>query len=127
MKKIYLACPYTDKSKVVMEERFQVANECAMALMEQGFIVFSPISHSHPIAQYSNRQTDHEFWMKQDLPQLRDSDIFVQILIDGLNTSLGCTIEQQEAQKHNIDIIQMTPSEIKRAELQLILELKGDN
>jgi len=34
--------------------------------MNQGHIVFSPISHSHPIAQCCNMPKDWEFWQEFD-------------------------------------------------------------
>jgi hypothetical protein len=38
--------------------------------MSEGHIVFSPISHSHPIADHLPDQlrTDSNWWMNQDLP-----------------------------------------------------------
>ena len=46
---IYLACPYTDPSMQVREERFRAANKAAAALIRQGLIVYSPITMTHPI------------------------------------------------------------------------------
>ena len=44
-KKIYLAIPYSGH----IEKSFRLANEIAAELIQKGFIVFSPISMSHPI------------------------------------------------------------------------------
>ena len=65
--KIYLACPYSHPVKAVRNDRFRAVSRKAAELMQQGHIVFSPISHSHPIADYIENHTDHNFWMKQDL------------------------------------------------------------
>ena len=56
--KIYLALPYSG-----MEEMsFEIANKIAAKLMREGHIVFSPISHSHPIAIKHNLPGNWEFW-----------------------------------------------------------------
>lgn len=64
MKKIYLAIPYSG----IEELSYQAANEVAAMLISEGFCVFSPISHSHPIWEAGNGlvKNDHETWMKQD-------------------------------------------------------------
>ena len=60
--KIYLAIPYTGQE----EESFRIANEVAGDLMAKGHIVFSPISHTHPIEMEVDLSGDWEFWKKQD-------------------------------------------------------------
>lgn len=60
--KIYLAIPYSGMA----EESFRIANEVSAELMNKGHIVFSPISHSHPIAVSHNLPTDWDFWKKFD-------------------------------------------------------------
>ena len=55
--KIYLAIPYSGMA----EESFRIANEVSAKLMNEGHIVFSPISHSHPIAIAHNLPTDWIF------------------------------------------------------------------
>ncbi len=49
MEKIYLATPYTDFDPAVRAARFFAVNKVAAHLMKKGFLVFSPISHTHPI------------------------------------------------------------------------------
>lgn len=63
MKKIYLAVPYSADPN----RGYFLANNKAAELMLQGNIVFSPISHSHPISKQCDLPLDHDFWMQQDL------------------------------------------------------------
>ena len=92
--KIYLACPYSHHVKAVRNDRFRIACRKAAELMQQGHIVFSPISHSHPIADYIENHTDHNFWMNQDLHFLEwcdelwilDIDDGAWMLSDGVKT-----------------------------------------
>lgn len=56
----------------------------AARLMDAGYCVFSPLSHSHPISAHCKVDaTDHEYWMRQDLPWLECCDIFAFMSIPG--------------------------------------------
>ena len=66
MKKIYLACAYTHPVKGVMEARFLRINQIAGDLMRQGYMVFSPISHTHPIAVACDLPRGIDFWQSYD-------------------------------------------------------------
>ena len=93
MKKIYLACPYTHNSALVKEHRFKFANHIAAQLMKAGNIVFSPISHSHPIATQCGLDMGLEFWMAQDLSFIQWCDELVVLTIKGWEESKGVTRE----------------------------------
>ena len=97
----YLAMPYSGR----MEESFVDANRIAGALMVEGYVVFSPISHSHPIwkdCEYLPQT--HEFWMKQDLPFLRLADKLFVYKAEGWEESLGVRLEIEEAIANDIPI-----------------------
>lgn len=70
--KVYLAIPYSYNP----DRAFEVANKVSARLMNDGYTVFSPISHSHPVADYLDDKLrfDHEFWMRQDLPLVAWAD-----------------------------------------------------
>lgn len=77
MNKVYLGIPYTWNP----ERSFQIANVVAAEFMQQGNIVFSPISHSHPVSRHIKElQLDRDFWMKQDLPMLASCNRMVIIV-----------------------------------------------
>jgi hypothetical protein len=46
---VYLACPYTHPDAAVRTARLNAATEAAAKLIEQGRVVFSPITMTHPI------------------------------------------------------------------------------
>ena len=60
--KIYLATQYTG----VELESFRSVNRLAGELMDKGHIVFSPISHTHPIARECHLPTDWDYWKRFD-------------------------------------------------------------
>lgn len=100
--KIYLSIPYTFNPEL----SFYIANKIAASLMDDGHIVFSPISHSHHIADHlrNNLKLDHDFWMKQDLSLIEwcDTLFVVEIGKDGktlIENSKGCQAEIKEAKK----------------------------
>lgn len=65
--RVYLATPYGHENMAVCVGRFEKVSTMAHRLMHEGYHVFSPISHSHPIAMLTNEShLDHAFWLDQD-------------------------------------------------------------
>ena len=101
--KIYLACPYSDPDPSVRDSRVLAVDMAAASLMEQGHIVFSPLSHSHPISRFCKVDpTDHDFWLRQDLAWLRHCDELWVLTIDGWEGSKGIKTEIEEAKRMGI-------------------------
>lgn len=88
-KLIYLAIPYTGTEAY----SYEVANKVAGELMKRGYVVFSPISHSHTIAQMCKMPTDWEFWECQDRAFIRRCDEVCVVCLDGWGKSRGVTAE----------------------------------
>lgn len=63
---IYLAAPYSSHDPNVMEERFRTISRIAAVLLNNGHHIFSPISHTHPIAIHGKLQTGWDFWREYD-------------------------------------------------------------
>lgn len=102
-KKVYLACPYSDPDPEVMVDRFNAINRIALALMAEGHVVFSPISHSHPIAQAvpGGLPASWEFWKEQDMPFLHWADELHVAPFPGWNKSVGVRAEILAAGRAN--------------------------
>ena len=64
-KLVYLASPYSHDDDAMMLWRFERAAEAAAYLMRQGLLVFSPIAHTHPIAQFGLPK-GWDFWKQYD-------------------------------------------------------------
>jgi nucleoside 2-deoxyribosyltransferase len=84
--KIYIALPYTWNA----ERSFEIANKVSALYMQMGHIVFSPISHSHPVADYMDDKLRYDqcFWMAQDLPFIEWADAVVVVVIGDLGQEL---------------------------------------
>lgn len=107
---IYLAGPYSHPDAETREARFNELNSVAARLMESGYTVFSPISHSHPIADHlpDERRCSWEFWRGQDFPLLEWADALVVYTMDGWEESVGVQAEIAHAEKlgkpvHHLD------------------------
>ena|SRR6185369_5341778 len=105
--KIYLAIPYTWNPA----KSFEIANKVSAKLMENGNVVFSPVSHSHGIADHlpTNIRTDSHWWMTQDLPLVEWADELHVVVIGEngnalIEQSRGVQMEIAHAKKHQKQI-----------------------
>lgn len=91
--RIYLATPYSDPSPEVCQARFEAANKAAAEIMREGHIVFSPISHSHPIHIQCDLPGDWEFWKRFDESFIDWCDELWILALPGYQESKGISME----------------------------------
>ena len=99
MKKVYLATPYTGTPEQ-QKERFDQACLIAGEIIQQGHCVFSPIAHSHPIAEICGIDGTHDFWKDQNESWLSWCDEVWVAEIPGRQKSKGVQWEISWAHKH---------------------------
>jgi len=104
---VYLACPYSHPDRAVRAERFNAANKAAGVLMSHGFFAFSPISHTHPIAEECELPKGWDFWQAFDRAYLANTRMLVVLCIDGWRESTGVTAEIAIAKELGIPITYM--------------------
>lgn len=105
---IYLASPYSHPDPKVREERFRAVCEQAAKIFKMGLPVFSPIAHTHPIA---------EFGLPKDFSTYKEFDqIFIQVCdevwvlcIDGWKESVGIQKEIQLAKEKGKKVSYLFP------------------
>lgn len=90
---IYLASPYSHPDPAVQEQRFNAVCWAAARLMRDGHLIFSPIAHTHPIAQAGGLPGDWEFWRKYDHAMLDVSAELWVLRLDGWEQSQGVKAE----------------------------------
>jgi hypothetical protein len=100
----YIAVPYSHPSARVRRERFMVVNKVAGNLMKRGYIVYSPISHTHPIASACKLPSDWKYWQRVDTAYLRCSNRLIVLCLDGWRESVGVQAEIKLAKKMKIKI-----------------------
>lgn len=90
---VYLAVPYSHPDSDVMQLRFEAANRAAGKLMMQGEIVFSPITHGHPISLAAKLPADWNYWRKHCLTFMAISKKMVVLMLPGWAESIGVNAE----------------------------------
>lgn len=110
---IYLASPYSHPDATVREVRFQQACRAAATLMRCGIHVFSPVAHSHPIAQHG-LPTSWEFWRAVDLQYLRQCEALVLLRLPGWERSVGVRAEIALARQWGMPVIELDPAALDR-------------
>jgi len=99
---VYLACPYSHLYDDCCR-RFDIVNRLAATLMRAGVLIFSPISHGHPIAEYGLPK-GWDFWERYDRVYIEAAKAMLVCAIDGWETSVGVGAEMRIAQELGIPI-----------------------
>ena len=109
MKKIYLASPYSAKVFYYQKLRFVEVCQIAGNLMKEDpeLMVFSPIAHSHPIANYSYGELglDSKFWIKYNRSWLDWCDELWVADMQGKDESVGIKLEIEHAQAQRKKVV----------------------
>ncbi|MGH6796576.1 MAG: DUF1937 family protein [Methylocella sp.] len=106
----YLGSPYS-KHPDGPEEAFRQVCVEAGALIRAGMPVYSPIAHSHPIAEYAEMDPfDHSIWMVADEPLMWGARCgLIVLMLDGWETSYGLAEEIKFFRQAMRPIVYMTP------------------
>lgn len=100
----YLAVPYSHPDPEVRAARFKAANRVAGILMQRGHLVFSPISHTHPIAEECDLPRGWDYWSAFDRAYLAVSKVLIVLCIDGWRESVGITGEMSIAADMDVPV-----------------------
>lgn len=107
----YLACPYSHPMRTVRVARFEAVNKATAVLMRKGHLVFSPISHTHPIAEAGGLPLGWEFWEAFDRAYLAHSRLVMVLRVDGWAESKGVAAELRIAGELGLPVEYMDPME----------------
>ena len=100
----YLACPYSSTDPKLVEWRSIATKATAWLLMNEGWNVFSPITHSHPLHKLGDCRGDWKFWEKIDREFLGVSQRMIVLLLEGWKASVGVQAEIDIAKEQGIKI-----------------------
>lgn len=107
LKKIYLAIPYSGME----ESSYYQATVAAALLMQEGYNVFSPITHSHPLTKLPlniSLPGSWDYWEKIDYQYLDWVDEVVILIpwegVEKVFTSKGVQAEIKYASERGITI-----------------------
>ncbi len=101
---IYLASPYTNSDKTVVEENYKLVSEIAANLTAEGYVVFSPISYGHNLLHFKEMPSDWEFWFNFCVTFLLKCDKVMVCTMPGWQHSLGVKEEIEIASKFGIPV-----------------------
>ena len=110
---VYLAVPYSHPDPSVKERRFQTVNKVAGILMQRGLHIFSPISHTHPIAICHSLPEGWEFWKDYDEAVLRHCCKVLVLMLDGWKDSEGVNAEINAALDLGLPVEYLDPEEFE--------------
>lgn len=110
---IYIAVPYSHKDSAVQAYRFKKVTEFAAKLISEGKIVFSPISHSHPIARSHDLPHSWEYWQKTDEYFLKCATELYVLCLPGWEESTGVQAEIEIAEEIGLPITYIALEDIK--------------
>ena len=116
---VYLACPYTDLSAEVRDQRFHAATKAAAALISQGHIVFSPITMTHPIDTVMAGVAGtlgSEFWVAYDEAFMSFCSELAIVKVSGWDKSAGIARERLFFEARSLPIWFVDPDTGARAD-----------
>ena len=101
---VYLAVPYSHPDERVRQERYEAVTKAAGFLMNEGYIVFSPITHCHHIKQICDLPTGWEYWEAFDRAYLKHCSKLIVLKLHGWEDSVGVNAEIDIAKEMGIEI-----------------------
>lgn len=100
----YLATPYSHPGKAVRQSRFEVVNAVAARLIGEGYLIYSPISHSHPIALAGQLPTGWDYWERYDRLILSVCSQLIVVCQNGWSESVGVKAEIDTAREIGLPV-----------------------
>lgn len=100
---IYLACPYTHPESRMRESRFELATRAAAKLIQQGYIVYSPITMTHPldvVLAGEDNTLGSDYWVQFDEAFMAACTEMVVLQLDGWEQSRGIQREIEYFRAH---------------------------
>ena len=92
-------------ARMIQQSRYSQVCAAASWLLDAGVHVFSPIAHSHGIAEAGNMDINWQAWAALDAVVLRRSDVLVVLMIEGWDESVGVAAEINLAQEADLPVI----------------------
>lgn len=117
MKPVYLAQPYSHRFSSVRQDRYRAGCKAAADLSLAGVAVFSPIAHSHPIADDAFGATEADYWQPIDDAILRICSVVVVLMLPDWENSVGVRHEIALAEELKIPVVYAWPNEVHKLKL----------
>ena len=99
----YIAGPYSNPNPQMMQLHYELLTEYATRQTRDGYVVFSPITHSHELARYGT-PTTWAFWKQIDEEFLKRAAAMIVVKLTGWEKSIGVTGEREFCEQWGIPI-----------------------
>src|SRR5665811_906609 len=96
---IYLAAPYNDRCKVVIQDRMEKIYSVIGRYTKEGIHVTTPL-FMHEVVTRHDIAGDYAFWEKYCLNMLKRCDKMIVLRLDGWLVSRGVTAEIAFCDEH---------------------------
>ena len=106
---IYLASPYSHERPEIRAARYEEICYLAGFFITNGYVIYSPITHTHPIAIRMGLPTDWNFWKKFDETILFRCEALWIATMKGWINSTGIENEIKIAKRLGIPISYVNP------------------
>jgi len=123
---IYLANPYTHKSKKVMRERYLKVDKAAAHLFKLGVMTYPPIALNARWTKYEDFGHSWEAWEAYDKNFLERCDGLLVLMLDGWEKSVGVQSEIDYARELGIPIGYVTFEDVMNDDIDGVFNLVGD-
>ncbi len=120
MQKVYLATPYNHDDIEVMKRRYNAVTEQAGILMQKGCIVYSPITHNHPIAELGLAPRGWEYWKDNDSRFIEWCNAMYIFDLPGWRESTGVTAEIKIARELKKSVFHIIPTKVCLEKYRLV-------
>ena len=117
---LYLASPFTHKSRKVRRERIKAAAKASALLLKQNIMVLSPIALDGPWHEDYTLPCEWKFWESFDKNILERCDALLVLTIDGWDKSVGIKSEIEYAYELNMPIFYVTMEQIEIGDLKIL-------
>lgn len=102
---LYIACPYSSTDLLIQKERFKKVSKFAGKLVQAGNLVYSPISHSAPMAWENKMGAKFSDWELLDFFYIDRADIVIVYMLEGWEESVGIAQELERAIENGKPVI----------------------
>lgn len=114
----YLASPYSKYPSGIFHAHIAACKQAAL-LIKAGVSVYSPIAHSHSIAEHGGLDPlDHDIWLPADKPTAEAAGGLIVLKLEGWSRSFGITQEIEWFAERGLPIVYMEPGVVPAKLLQ---------
>ena len=110
---VYIAVPFSDPSMKVKLERYSMVNKVCAKLMNEGVILFSPVTMGWSIAEATpdGLPTDWKYWQRTCTEMVRACYKIIVVMMPGWESSVGVQAEISLAKEYDLEVEYIDPKD----------------